>query len=330
MSRMKKIKQHISNIASFFRKKHPFVAISAAVGACLVVIAVVLSISHVVVRQSINAFFKRHPDHIMIWNGQRDIYFASLTNRLLAKKFPLTRVKIIPGLHFWKIAKDHDVTVDTIIGSNPFLKSITASVGDIIYVPDKPGVLHYIQENEMPPILSALYNIKASEIISANRIPLFGLRNGDVLYIPKVKPKVLTQKMADLYSKRSVFSVPTDGWVRNRGFGMKINPFTGKLSFHAGVDMKADKGTPIFAAADGVVNYGGPASGYGNLIVVDHANNMQTYYGHCSAILVHNGQVVKRHQIIGRVGETGMATTPHLHFEIRTNGKPIDPMQYLW
>jgi murein DD-endopeptidase MepM/ murein hydrolase activator NlpD len=295
-----------------------------------VVIAFVLLLSHLSALHTIHSFFNRHPDRIMVWHGQRADFFASLTNHLLSKKVSVTNFQIKPGLHFWKLAKDHDITVDTIIGANPFLTSITARVGDVIAVPDKPGVLHYVQENETLGILSALYNTKESEIRSQNSIPFFGLRHGDILYIPKAKPKVLTPKMAEMFKRRVVFAIPCDGWVRSRGFGMKINPFTGKLSMHNGVDMKADKGSPIYSAAEGVIEYAGPATGYGNLIVVRHVNYMETYYGHCSAILVRNGQAVKRKQVIGLVGETGMATTPHLHFEIRTNGKPIDPMQYLW
>ena len=88
-------------------------------------------------------------------------------------------------------------------------------------------------------------------------------------------------------------------------------------------------GTPIHAAADGVVVWAGPRGGYGNCTIIDHGNSLATLYGHQSVIGVTVGQHVTRNQVIGKVGSTGMSTGPHLHFEVRVNGVPVDPLQYL-
>jgi len=98
---------------------------------------------------------------------------------------------------------------------------------------------------------------------------------------------------------------------------------------HEGIDIGASSGTPIYAAAGGTVNYAGWEGGYGNLTVIDHGNGLATAYGHQSQLAVSSGQTVARGQVIGYVGSTGHSTGPHLHFEVRVNGSPTDPLAYL-
>lgn len=98
---------------------------------------------------------------------------------------------------------------------------------------------------------------------------------------------------------------------------------------HYGVDIAANTGTPIYAAMDGVVLCAEWESGYGNVIKINHSNGVQTIYGHCSKLFVKTGQTVNKGQKIGEVGSTGNSTGPHLHFEVRVKGKPVNPMSYL-
>jgi murein DD-endopeptidase MepM/ murein hydrolase activator NlpD len=98
---------------------------------------------------------------------------------------------------------------------------------------------------------------------------------------------------------------------------------------HEGIDIGVSYGTPIHAAASGTVIYCGWESGYGNLTVLDHGGNLATAYGHQSSIAVSCGQLVNQGDVIGNVGSTGHSTGPHLHFEVRVNGSPVDPMGYL-
>jgi murein DD-endopeptidase MepM/ murein hydrolase activator NlpD len=98
---------------------------------------------------------------------------------------------------------------------------------------------------------------------------------------------------------------------------------------HEGIDIGASTGTPIYAAAGGTAIYAGWEGGYGNLTVIDHGNGLATAYGHQSQIAVSNGQTVSRGQVIGYVGSTGHSTGPHLHFEVRANGTPVNPLSYL-
>lgn len=97
---------------------------------------------------------------------------------------------------------------------------------------------------------------------------------------------------------------------------------------HKGIDLAANSGTPIEAALDGTVYFSGVASGYGNVVMIDHGNNTKTVYAHCSTLKVSVGEKVTKGQIIAEVGSTGDSTGPHLHFEIRVNETPVDPLQF--
>ncbi len=123
------------------------------------------------------------------------------------------------------------------------------------------------------------------------------------------------------------------GWpvigVITSPFGPRRSPFGGAPEFHQGLDIGADMGTPVKAAASGTIISAGWYGGYGNYILIDHGGGMSTGYGHLSRIDVGNGQQVQRGQIIGAVGSTGASTGPHLHFEVRISGKPVDPTAYL-
>jgi len=120
------------------------------------------------------------------------------------------------------------------------------------------------------------------------------------------------------------FSSPADGPITS-GYGMRFHPILRRYRMHTGVDISAGYGSPIRAAADGEVILAGHMRGYGNTIIVDHGGGVSTLYAHCSDILVLEGQNVQKGQIIARVGSTGLATGPHLHFEVRHNGTPVNP-----
>jgi len=114
------------------------------------------------------------------------------------------------------------------------------------------------------------------------------------------------------------------------GFGYRANPFDSESAeLHPGVDFKGAMGDPVHVTADGKVAFTGRKSGYGNCIIVQHKNDFQTLYGHLSHINVEEGQQVKTGDVIGKVGSTGRTTGPHLHYEVRKNGKPINPVKFL-
>lgn len=119
-------------------------------------------------------------------------------------------------------------------------------------------------------------------------------------------------------------SWPCSGRVSS-SFGYRVHPITGVYKLHTGIDISARTGTPIRAAADGVVIQASRERAYGNCIIIDHGGGVSTLYGHCSRLYVSSGQRVSKGQVIGAVGSTGYSTGPHLHFERRQNGSPVNP-----
>lgn len=112
-------------------------------------------------------------------------------------------------------------------------------------------------------------------------------------------------------------------------FGWRVHPIFGGREFHTGVDIGARYGSPVVAARTGVVQFVGWKTGYGRIIVVQHDGGLETAYSHLSAAVVSPGDHVAQGQVIGRIGSTGWSTGPHLLFEVRRNGVPVDPAPYL-
>ena len=142
-----------------------------------------------------------------------------------------------------------------------------------------------------------------------------------------VMESMLLKQRVKAYSTPSKFPVKI-GWYSSN-YGWRIDPFTGQNAFHEGVDFMAEIGTPILAAAGGIVVYSDNHAGYGNMVEIDHGNGLASRYGHMSKRLVKVGDVVLRGQEIGEVGSTGRSTGPHLHFEVLLRGQPQNPTKYL-
>ncbi len=121
---------------------------------------------------------------------------------------------------------------------------------------------------------------------------------------------------------------PVEGKVGS-SFGSREDPFNGEGAFHSGIDIEAPNGTPVRATADGEVSSAAMGAGYGREVVLNHGHDVMTVYGHLSAIAALPGQHVVRGQVIGYVGQTGRATGPHLHYEVRVHNVPVNPHQYL-
>ena len=137
-------------------------------------------------------------------------------------------------------------------------------------------------------------------------------------------------------------SSPTYSWVQGSGqlgwpvsgeitspYGYRTHPIWGTTIYHSGIDIGVDEGTPVHAADGGVVVWSGWMGGYGYAVVIDHGNGLSTLYGHNSELAVDEGQSVAKGQVISYAGSTGNSTGPHVHFEVRVNGDPVDPMGYL-
>jgi murein DD-endopeptidase MepM/ murein hydrolase activator NlpD len=133
--------------------------------------------------------------------------------------------------------------------------------------------------------------------------------------------------------KRSLYAStpsvwPVRGWVTSH-FGVRTSPFSGIQKFHEGMDIAAQTGTPVMAPADGVVVKAGFGTGYGNLVEISHGYGMKTLFAHNSRLNVKAGQRVRRGDIVAYVGDSGSSTGPHLHYEVKVNGLPVNPVKYL-
>ena len=170
-----------------------------------------------------------------------------------------------------------------------------------------------------------LFSAKAQYINTDSLIVIEGLEMGCLIseldsmeiYSPELFPDNSTQELMTSGYLLSMFSMPGSGQVISR-FG----PRSGRM--HTGTDIKMNKGDTIYAAFDGIVTRRQYYHGYGNMVVLDHGNNIETYYAHLSGYIVKDGASVEMGEAIGLAGATGRATTSHLHFEIRENGKPYD------
>jgi hypothetical protein len=135
-----------------------------------------------------------------------------------------------------------------------------------------------------------------------------------------------TTSLADLNSTPSLW--PVIGHLTSI-FGQRMDPFSGEGAFHTGVDISSQYGDAVRATADGIVIEAGDHAGYGRLVIVDHGFGVTTYYGHLSTLNVIVGQQLKRGDAVGNVGVSGRSTGPHVHYEVRINGAPVNPMRYL-
>jgi murein DD-endopeptidase MepM/ murein hydrolase activator NlpD len=138
--------------------------------------------------------------------------------------------------------------------------------------------------------------------------------------------ETMARSTDQLANKPSIW--PARGEVTS-GFGWRNSPWGDSSELHAGIDIASSMGTPVVAAADGEVVKSEAAGGYGNVVQIDHGNGITTIYGHNSRMIVHAGQRVKKGQVISYAGSTGRSTGPHVHYEVRINGTPVDPTSFM-
>ena len=190
-------------------------------------------------------------------------------------------------------------------------------IGEAIKIPNQDGIYIEIQED-----LDSLFAEKGVpvEVVSAvNRIDPQSLSPGMELFFPGVQHTGIERSVIT----GSAFLKPVAGWLTS-GFGYRRDPFTGQMQFHRGIDLAAAAGTVVRSALDGKVVMAGRNAVMGNYILIRHQINYSTLYGHLSQIWVSKGETVSRGDRIGAVGNTGKSTGPHLHFEIRRRGVPIN------
>lgn len=149
----------------------------------------------------------------------------------------------------------------------------------------------------------------------------------------KLREESIQELLSFLEDKKNLLAStpsiwPTRGFITS-GFGYRRSPYTKTLRMHEGLDIANKVGTPIIAPADGIVVFAGIEGGYGKLLSIDHGYGITTRYGHLDSILAKEGDKVKRGEKIGTIGQTGLTTGPHVHYELRVNGVPVNPKNYI-
>ena len=258
--------------------------------------------------------------------------------------------KVAKGDNLSKIASKHNTTVAQIQNDNG-ISGDKLSVGQSLKI--KPNqklyrvikkenvakadvepeaktiVNHKVQNGESLSIIAKKYNTTVRDIVNENNMTNTVLMAGQTIKVPEKKKK--NYKITTVSNKNTekyAWKAPTKGWVSSP-YGWRNHPVRKKRIFHAGLDLAAPKGTAIYSVAPGRVIFAGTRGGYGKVVIISHENGLSTRYGHCSKLLVKNGQFVKEGQLIAKVGATGVATGNHLHFEVRKNGKTQNPINYI-
>jgi LysM repeat protein len=294
--------------------------------------------------------------------NQIDTLALAVGGRVIAKPLiipggePRTRIDIenytiVAGDSIPSIAAAFGVSVETILWENNLSNNDVIRPGKVLRIPPVTGVMYTIVRGDTVKKIADFYKAKPEDIIAFNKLGAdgSGLVTGNRIMVPRGKKPAPAPTTAVAVVPRTTGRPGVKGVSRvalpqgapgdpfTSGF---IWPTTAKvlvrgLGFgHTGLDVATHDGSafgrPSFAAQSGVVKFAGwNNGGYGNLIIIQHDNGFETYYGHHSQIFVSPGQYVERGQTIGAIGSTGRSTGPHLHFEIRINGKIVNPLDYV-
>jgi len=259
---------------------------------------------------------------------------GGLSNSKQKQEPTIVTYTVVKGDTLWSISQRYDVKMRSIISVNNLKEISRLSIGQKLKLPitnmdiakaegyDQEAaaeeIIYYVKKGESLWSISREYNVKLEAIIAANSITdASKISTGQQLRIPNV---------LGARSNIGNFIWPVRGRITSP-YGVRV--LYGRKEFHAGIDIGDPTGTNIVAAESGRVSYTGYMRGFGNVIVLSHDGGYSTVYGHNSVNLVKKGQYVKRGSVIGKVGRTGNATGPHLHFEIRLSGKPVNPLPYL-
>jgi len=230
------------------------------------------------------------------------------------------------GDSLYLIAKKFRTSVASLLLNNNIVDPERLQLGQVLNVTTANRISHVVNRGETLWELSRLYSIPLSDLIEHNDLQFRTIFPGQRLSIPVRDPRTL-QTLFDKEQKPA-YTRPLRGRLCGY-FGWRIHPILKRRLFHCGVDLAARTGTSIGAIAPGRVTFAGWLRGYGNVVVVKHGHGVSSRYAHCKSIDVEVGHQVRAGQKLAVVGSTGLATGPHLHLEVRKNGRPVDPRDYV-
>jgi len=238
--------------------------------------------------------------------------------------------------NLWKIAQHYRVSHTLIISINNIKNPDMMKPGRKIMIPSKKGIYYRVKKGDTVSHISARFRVPSDKIIKSNNIRPRYLAVGNKIFIPEAvtrrysAPAPVSRAGRTISSKNNRISLswPLRGRITS-GFGTRKDPFTGKKSFHCGIDISAPVGTVIRAASAGRVIFSGWKHGYGRIVILRHDRGYITVYAHNSKNQVRKGQMVSRGEKIALSGMTGAVTGAHLHFELRKYVTPLNPLRFI-
>jgi len=270
--------------------------------------------------------------------ASEDEYLRHVRDHVSFEELRLIIVKIERGDNHWKVARRYGVDIDTLIGANPYWKSLLARTEQLVIVPSQKGVLRFIRDLDELDGIAESYNAEPDDLLvqkmtlSERVLRVFSSNPSPIaVFVKDARPVAanMTASLARQFRLREKFRSPLGGRFSSF-FGNRVHPIFHRWKFHDGLDIASRYGTPVGAPCEGRVTAAGWMGGYGKAVVIEHPGGYRTLCGHLSRIHVRAGQQVRAGQFIGRVGSTGYSTGPHLHFSLWKDGRYIDPMKVLW
>ncbi len=251
---------------------------------------------------------------------------SSLENSLERVKIFTTKLKLITNVD------SEDRVMKLTMGVRP---SPGQQVEDYQPMEQRPSVDSLAQQDQVMTDSKPVSEQKNEVVVQPSDKDYVSLvvRIDKVVRETQLKEQSVIELWESLSERQSLLNAtpnirPAKGWITSR-FGYRLNPFTNKTTMHAGLDLAAAPGSPVYAPADGVVIFASYDDSYGKLVSIDHGYGVTTRFGHNSQIYVHVGQRVTKWDVVAAVGNTGRSTGPHLHYEVRINGTPVDPANFI-
>ena len=232
--------------------------------------------------------------------------------------------RTLPGDTLSKIATRFRLNIDTVVSWNDIRDGRGIPSGSVLNIPNADGLKYVVRRGDTLQGIARSWGVDFNGMLDWNRQASSVISVGQELFLPgaRMNPNELSRILGNL------FMYPVQGRISSY-FGERPDPFTGVPNYHNGVDIVNQPGTPILAAMAGTVAEVGFNYSYGNYVIVKHAGQYQTLYGHLTRSTVVRGQKVSQGDKIGELGTTGYSTGPHLHFSIFHNGQPVDPLRFL-
>ena len=245
-----------------------------------------------------------------------------------SSKFANLRVRehvLKPGDTLLGIALQFSLNMGTIASFNDIQDVHRMRAGATYQIPDRDGLLHTVRRGESVSSIASYYGSDINHILDVNHLPSTKLNVGDSLFIPDAEMDDIELSII----LGELIRYPAQGRLTSP-FGRRIDPILHTPGYHYGIDIANRPGTAIKAARAGRVSYvERNDSLYGHFVILSHGGGFETLYAHLSTILVSNGEYLNAGQILGRMGNTGRSTGPHLHFSVIENGAFVDPFKYL-